>query len=89
MQIENISEPAYHRNGIYGEPFQVCTFNMKENGENHRMVAIRFADDEPYGNPRIAVFDIDLLAQGEIRFTKNSWRGDHFLDELDEIFNGD
>lgn len=89
MQIENISEPAYHRNGICGEPFKVCTFTMHENNEPpRRMVAVRFADDKPYGNPRIAVFDLDLLAEGEIRFVQNSWRGDHFVDDLDQIFDG-
>lgn len=89
MKIDNISAPAYHRNGICGEPFKVCTFEMYENGQNRRMVAIRFADDKPHGNPRIAVFDLDLLAEGEIRFIENSWRGDRFADDLDPIFNGE
>ena len=90
MKIENISAPAFHRNGVCGEPFQVCTFTMHENNEPpRRMVAVRFADDAPHGNPRIAVFDLDLLAQGEIRFTFNSWRGDHFSDDLDPIFSGE
>ena len=86
MELNNISEVSFHRNGICGEPFKVCTFEMTEYGETKRMVAIRFDDDEPRGNPRIAVFDLDLLAQGEIRFTRNSWRGDHFVDELDLHF---
>ena len=90
MKLENISAPAFHRNGICGEPFKVCTFTMQENNEPpRRMVAVRFADDAPHGNPRIAVFDLDLLAQGEIRFTFNSWRGDRFSDDLDPIFSGE
>ena len=94
MKLENISAPAFHRNGICGEPFQVCTFTMHENNEPpRRMVAIRFADDPPdcenFSAPRIAVFDLDLLAQGEIRFTFNSWRGDRFSDDLDPIFSGE
>ena len=92
MKIDNISAPAYHRNGICGEPFKVCTFEMFENGENRRMVAIRFSDDAPdcenFSAPRIAVFDLDLLAQGEIRWIENSWRGDRFTEHLDPIFNG-
>ena len=90
MKLENISAPAFHRNGVCGEPFQVCTFTMTEHDEPpRRMVAIRFADDTPHDNPRIAVFDLDLLAQGEIRFTFNSWRGDRFSDDLDPIFSGE
>lgn len=36
MKIDNISAPAYHRNGVCGEPFQVCTFTMHENNEPPR-----------------------------------------------------
>jgi hypothetical protein len=89
MNLTNISTPAYHRNGIAGEPFKVCTFTMQENDEPaRRMVAIRFENDNSNGwtNPRIAVFDLDLLAQGKIEFTVNSWRGDRFVDELDLHF---
>jgi hypothetical protein len=35
------------------------------------------------------VFDLDLLAQGVIEFGKNSWRGDHFADELDKALLSD
>jgi hypothetical protein len=31
------------------------------------------------------VFDLELLAQGVIEFGENSWRGDHFADELDKL----
>lgn len=90
MKITNISKPAYHRNGICGEPFQVATFEMKENGEPPRkMVAIRFADNKDsdgFAAPRIAVFDIALLYEGIIEMGENSWRGDHFADELDNVF---
>lgn len=94
MKIDNISPPAYHRNGVCGEPFQVCTFTMTENSDPpRRMVAVRFADDAPdcenFSAPRIAVFDLDLLAEGEIRFTVNSWRGDRFSDDLDHVFFGE
>jgi len=88
MELSNIAKPAFHRNGIVGEPFQVTTFTMQEDGETRQMVAIRFDNDDSNGwtNPRIAVFDIALLAKGDIRFGSNSWRGDQFVDELDEYF---
>jgi hypothetical protein len=88
MKITDITR-AYHRNGVCGEPFQVATFTMRENTDPpRRMVAVRFADDQSgqWSNPRIAVFDLALLAQGEIEFTVNSWRGDHFADHLDPHF---
>ena len=94
MKIDNISAPAFHPNGISGEPFQVCTFTMREHDDPpRRMVAIRFQDDAPdcenFSAPRIAVFDLDLLAEGETRFTFNSWRGDRFTEHLDPIFSGE
>ena len=88
MKITDITR-AYHRNGVCGEPFQVATFTMQENTDPpRRMVAVRFADGDSgeWSNPRIAVFDLALLAQGEIEFTVNSWRGDHFADHLDPHF---
>lgn len=33
-------------------------------------------------NPRCAVLDADLVGQGVIDFGANSWRGDHYSDEL-------
>lgn len=67
---------AYHRNGIFGEGFYVLTFT--EDGRN--MVATVFYNpDGPKPlNPRVAVFDRDLLAKGEIGFGVNSWRGDEY-----------
>ena len=69
---------AHHRNGICGEPFYVLTFT--ESGRN--MIATVFYHPE-WGEPpepRVAVFDRDLLANGEIGFGLNSWRGDHYAD---------
>lgn len=88
MKLSNIAKPAYHRNGVAGMPFQVTTFTMQEDGETRQMVAIRFEDDDSNGwtNPSIAVFDLDLLAKGDVSFGSNSWRGDHFADELDQYF---
>lgn len=74
---------ARHRNGVSGEPFYVVLF--EEGGRN--MLGIVFdgsvpADegDEPNEpcDPRVAVLDRDLLAQGIIGMGDNSWRGDQF-----------
>lgn len=68
----------YHRNGVSGTGFNVVVFDDKEAGEKKRtMLGIVFPDR---GN--CAVFDISLVAKGDVRFFFNSWRGDHYEDDL-------
>ena len=89
MKLSNISKPAWHRNGSSGESFEVVTFDMAEDSQSRKMVAIRFQDDqnEEWASPRIAVLDIAMLAQGIIEMSEgNAWRGDRFSDELDSFF---
>ena len=93
MKISNISDPAFHRNGVCGEPFQVITFDMAYDMEktSRKMLAVRFKDDKKdsdgFSAPRIAVFDIALLNEGIIEMRQgNAWRGDQFSDKLDEHF---
>jgi hypothetical protein len=77
---------AHHRNGVGGEPFHCVIFDKEEDGQTTRMLAVRFPDDEGegYQNPRIAVFDIALLYESVIEFGENSFRGDHFADDIDK-----
>ena len=89
MKLSNISKPAWHRNGSSGESFEVVTFDMAEDSQSRKMVAIRFKDDqnEEWASPRIAVLDIAMLSQGIIEMSEgNAWRGDRFSDELDSFF---
>jgi hypothetical protein len=93
MKISNVSNPAYHRNGVCGEPFQAVTFDMMDDGEDspRKMLAVRFKDDKKdsdgFAAPRIAVFDVALLYEGIIEMTEgNAWRGDRFSDKLDKYF---
>lgn len=68
----NLIDTAHHRNGISGAPFDVALF--EDSGpEGSPKIAILFA--EPY---LCAVLDVGKLAQGDIAFGSNSWRGDHF-----------
>ena len=67
---------AHHRNGIGGAPFAVILFEDAE-AEGSRKVAILFEQDG-----QCAVLDVDKLAQGDIAFGSNSWRGDHFEQSL-------
>ena len=73
----SVKEIEYHRNGISGNGFHVIKFNCKEDGKNLHMVGILF---EEQGS--CAVFDQDLLGQGNIKFGENSWRGDVYEDKL-------
>ena len=71
-----IIDIAYHRNGVCGAPFEVALF--EDSGpEGSRKVAILF--EEPHC---CAVLGVDKLAQGDIAFGSNSWRGDHYEHDL-------
>jgi hypothetical protein len=85
MKIKPI-KVAYHRNGVSGEPFHCVIFDKEEGGETTRMLAVRFPDDEGkgYQNPRIAIFDVALLYESVIEFGENSFRGDYFVDGIDQ-----
>lgn len=68
----------YHRNGVAGAPFYAVLFEMVEGGKKRNMVASVFTDKGGY----CSVYDVDLLAKGSVTFGENSWRGDHFQEEL-------
>ena len=63
---------AYHRNGICGAPFHAIVFD-DDGTEASRKLGIVF-DQEAH----CAVLDITKLANGDIAFGSNSWRGDTY-----------
>jgi hypothetical protein len=71
-----IIDVAHHRNGICGAPFAVVLFD-DHGPEGGRKVAILF--EEPYF---CAVLGVDKLAEGDVAFGSNSWRGDHYEHDL-------
>jgi len=71
-----IIDLAHHRNGICGAPFDVILFE-DAGPEGSRKLAILFEQEA-----HCAVLDVDRLAQGDIAFGSNSWRGDHFEQPL-------
>lgn len=81
--ILTLNKIDYHRNGISGVGFWVVDFHCDQpeepNFRNRHMVATVFPDEGC-----VAVLDADLVGQGEIGFGMNSWRGDHFEDQLRE-----
>jgi hypothetical protein len=73
MKVKQIE---YHRNGVSGNGFFVVKFSDFEDKQRN-FIGIVF--DEP-GD--CAVFDADLLAEGNITFGQNSWRGGRFESRL-------
>lgn len=63
---------AAHRNGISGAPFHVVLFDEAGQPAGTK-VAVLFEAAH-----HCAVLDISKLAQGDIRFGSNSWRGDAY-----------
>jgi hypothetical protein len=71
MKLKIIST-AHHRNGVDGAPFDLVLF--KDHGpEGSRKIGVLF--DQPH---HCAVLDVAKLAQGDIAFRSNSWRGDQY-----------
>lgn len=68
-----IKEVAYHRNGICGEPFNAVHFM----DGNREMLGIVF-DESAY----CAVVQLNQPQGFTVQFGINSWRGDHYEDEL-------
>ena len=64
---------AYHRNGICGNPFWCALFRDEDKTVK---LAVLFNEDDT--DCSIAVFDAAKIAQGDISFGSNSWRGDHY-----------
>jgi hypothetical protein len=75
MKIEIIHVDR-HRNGICGAPFDVALFR-DAGPEGSDKLAILF--EQPY---HCAVLDVTKVAEGDIRFLFNSWRGDRYEPHL-------
>jgi hypothetical protein len=72
----HIIDIAFHRNGIAGAPFHAIIF--RDSGpESSLKAGIVF--EQPY---HTAILDIAKLADGDIGFGSNSWRGDRYEPHL-------
>ena len=86
--VKSVKSVEWHRNGVSGQAFYVVLFvGIDGDGKERNMVATLFpGDNDDYDDlrvrtPRCAVFDVDLLAAGDIG-GDNQWRGDCFETEL-------
>jgi hypothetical protein len=83
MRVQRIKTRtiANHRNGICGAPFHVILFDEAtkhmDPADRGRKVAIVFEQPD-----HCAVLDIARLAEGDIAFGSNSWRGDAYEPHL-------
>jgi hypothetical protein len=79
----NLIKLAFHRNGISGDPFYVALAIDSHTGD--RVVIIRFDYDDIAERKmnRCAVLGVGQLAEGDIGFGSNSWRGDHYVEAMD------
>ena len=76
MEIEiEVEAIASHRNGIGGEPFHVVLFH----DDKMPMLGIVFGKEG-----HVAVLHRGKLAEGDVAFGSNSWRGDEYEAELRE-----
>ena len=67
----------YHRNGCSGEPFWAILFQDAD--QKGTMIATLFHGHEGH----CAVYNVEELRNGNVAFGRgNSWRGDHYEDQL-------
>ena len=76
--IKKVIDVAHHRNGVSGTSFEVVLFVDKDTGE--KFIGILPDCDENTNNA--FVLSVDRLAQDNIKFAENSWRGDNYAQEL-------
>jgi hypothetical protein len=88
MATKKVKTLTYHRNGVGGLGFYCAIVE----DEGRDMLVVRFVSydgkgenvvDESVGAIVCAAFDTKLLADGNITFGENSWRGDHYSDVMD------
>lgn len=72
-----VKDTAHHRNGVSGRPFTVYLIEDRDCGDTKVMIKFDDADD------CVAVLSVDLLAEGDIGFGSNSWRGDNYAWQLE------
>jgi hypothetical protein len=73
-----VEEVEYHRNGVGGAPFNVIKFTDPKEGPMLGVVFYKVDCSET----AVAVFNRDKLAEGDISFGSNSWRGDVYAPML-------
>jgi hypothetical protein len=73
----HLSDPKieFHRNGCFGAGFHLVTFSHRESPRGRRSAMLATVFETP---GHVAVVNVEMAAQGEVRFGVNSWRGDEF-----------
>lgn len=86
ITVDKILSTGYHRNGVGGMGFTATVFEAAVDGTKRRMLAVDFGPeaDKELGQVAVAVLDLDVASENNVRFGHNSWRGDHFSEPLRE-----
>ena len=84
--IQTVKTLAYHRNGMSGLGFHVGIVKERDGDEMREMLVIRFPKETDLATGQVvcAAFDLAKLADKEIAFGLNSWRGDHYHVVMDQ-----
>jgi len=77
--VKKIIDVSFHRNGVCGVGFYSVIFENPKQGLMHASVF----DELGY----VAVHKISMLANKDIAFGSNSWRGDQFESELRQMID--
>jgi hypothetical protein len=75
LEKMTVIESDYHRNGVGGMPFKVALVDDPNEGDTK--LVIMFEKEM-----HTAVFSLEKLAQGDIFFGSNSYRGDQYESAL-------
>lgn len=82
-RIKVVTSISRHRNGSGGLPFYVVLFRGRPSPsaplQNFMAIIPHIIDEHIDGLAPCFVLDVDLLAEGNVEFGENSWRGDTFL----------
>jgi hypothetical protein len=78
INIHQVISLARHRNGVCGAPFNVILF---DDGESRKLGIVFDAPNH------CAVLDLTKLAEGDIAFGSNSYRGDRFEPPLRRVID--
>lgn len=79
-----ILSAAHHRNGVGGVPFWAVIVEAPDDFGDPRKFACSVFTVSHRDGIFCSVFCIDKLAEGNVQFGENSWRGDQFYAAIRE-----
>lgn len=84
MELNEIIQTDYHRNGVSGAGFYAIRAMITVDGKMRPFLIIRLDKEADAELGGIACFVLCEDKLPDVRFFHNSWRGDHFAEIADE-----